>query len=28
VWDAYRPRVEEFVLRALDPDRVEAEAVT
>jgi uncharacterized Ntn-hydrolase superfamily protein len=28
VWDAYRPRVEEFVLRALDPDRVEAKALT
>lgn len=27
LWDAYRPRVDEFVLRALDPDRVEAEAL-
>jgi len=28
LWDAYRPRVEEFVVRALDPDRLEAEALT
>jgi uncharacterized Ntn-hydrolase superfamily protein len=28
VWDAYRPRVDEFVLRALDPDRVDAEVLT
>jgi uncharacterized Ntn-hydrolase superfamily protein len=27
VWDAYRPRVDEFVLRALDPDRVDAGAL-
>jgi uncharacterized Ntn-hydrolase superfamily protein len=28
LWDAYRPRVDEFVARALDPDRVDAEAAT
>jgi len=27
LWEAYRPRVDEFVRRALDPDRVGAEAV-
>ena len=28
LWDAYRPRVEEFVARALDPDRVDVQAFT
>ena len=26
LWDAYRPRVDEFIARALDPDAVDAEA--